>query len=110
MKLGRYRIIYSNGVTQVKDLISQDDFKNTLAPGLMEVYRLTQIKAHEVAKELKSTLKKQFGDNYFTSESPIGKAMFTGRLVLVDVNYDEPCTVVRIGDSTDQDETQINEE
>lgn len=56
--LGTYRIMYHNGIVQVKNLISHDDYLNF-------------IKTNKVKM-----------DNYFTDKSPLYDAIKDGRLVL----------------------------
>lgn len=89
--LGKFKIIYSNGVNQEKILISQEEYKNTIKPKLEEIIKLESEliglgKKNKRRVEIEDSIKKiedsiNIGE-FFTSESPLGKALTTGILVL----------------------------
>lgn len=80
--IGQYRITYQRGITQTMDLISQEDFENIIKVKLDEIYDFQVAKNNIAAALLKKEIKDEFGDNYFTTGSPIYKAFETGILSL----------------------------
>lgn len=98
--LGLYKIDYLNGVVQYKHLIKHSVFvalkplmeevntlkglikkldkKGTKTPGDIEQQSFLK----DQLKQLKSTLKNQIGEYYFTDESPIFKAINTNIIEL----------------------------
>lgn len=84
--LGKYRITYpSYNTTQVKNLVSHDDYKAVVSRQ-NELIRLIanydkksdpaglvalQKELDKVAKEVKSELAREFGDEFFTDQSPL---------------------------------------
>ena len=84
--LGKYRITYpSYSATQVKNLVSHDDYKAVVSRQ-NELIRLIanydkktdpaglvvlQKELDKVAKDVKSELSRQFGDEFFTDQSPL---------------------------------------
>ena len=84
--LGRYRITYpSYNTAQVKNLVSHEVYKTVVNRqneliGLIANYDkkgdpaglvALQKELDKVAKEVKSELAKQFGDEFFTDQSPL---------------------------------------
>lgn len=90
--LGVYGIFYERSITQVKNLIRQEDYENEIKPIYNEIYaleieRLSKNKKSSKYKELSkaiSTLQKSISylGNFFTTDSPLGKAIYAGKLVL----------------------------
>lgn len=80
--LGKYKIIYNNGITQIKDLIGHDDFENIIVPKSNEIHDLMLVKNESQAKLIKQELYEMFGDDYFTDKSPLYGAFLTGVLSL----------------------------
>ena len=91
--LGKYRITYpSYNTTQVKNLVSHDYYKAVVSRQ-NELIRLIanydkksdpaglvalQKEIDKVAKEVKSELARQFGDEFFTDQSPLWLSQETG--------------------------------
>ena len=91
--LGKYRITYpSYNTTQVKNLVSHDDYKAVVSRQ-NELIRLIanydkktdpaslvalQKELDKVAKDVKSELARQFGDEFFTDQSPLWLSQETG--------------------------------
>jgi|ERR1035441_3645162 hypothetical protein len=81
--LGTYKITYDNGATQIKNLISHDDFINIYKVGQDKIYELekaNKFKETNSTREIKKSLKGFFGDEWFTDKSPIFDAIKTGKL------------------------------
>lgn len=81
----KYSIRYHNDITQIKDMIDQSEYEGVIKPTLQAIYELEvkgSNKSKKEARALKAELKEKYGDNYFTSESPIAKAIKTGILSL----------------------------
>lgn len=102
--LGTYKITYDGGVTQFKDLISQEDYDNILKPLKQSIQELEGIKntdkafpaAQKTIKENKRQIFEMFGDNYFTSESPLFYAIETGILKLpIHQGGEHKCTLIK---------------
>jgi hypothetical protein len=79
---GKYSITYYNGITQVKDLITQDDFENVIQPKQKEIFEYMLVDDKMAANAIKRELFDLFGDNYFTDGSPLYGAFKTGKLIL----------------------------
>ena len=82
---GTYRIEYGNGMVQYKNLISDEDFENVVKPsnniiGYLETFKKTEVQVHKI----KSGLIELFGDEFFTVSSPLGIAIKSGVLVLLE--------------------------
>ena len=83
------KITYENGITQTKNLISHDTYINLIKPKLIEIADLenelskaNKSKIKEIKfkiKELKNSITIK---DYFTTESPLGKALHSGILKL----------------------------
>lgn len=106
-RLGRYQVTYNNGLTQELDLISHNDFIGIIKTNKDEIYDLinhpdnknpkTKEYHLKIAAIMKRQLSEMFGDNYFTTESPIYKAIETGILSLPLLQGgDSFCTVIKI--------------
>lgn len=83
--ISKCKIIYENGITQYKDLISQIDYEEIIKPKLNEAYLLEkENKWKETArsKQLKLEVTELFGTEYFTTHSPLGLAIRTNCLTL----------------------------
>lgn len=82
--IGRYKIVYQNGITQYKFLISHSDYEEMkLIKDQIFLHEESGVKERqEIARELKSQLKIKFGDSWFTDQSPIYLASQTGILSL----------------------------
>ena len=84
MILGKYLLHWTDiNVVQTKDMISHQDYVNVIKPTKLAIHELEALKKPE-NKEMISALKdklKVFGDNWFTDESPIGKAIQSGVLL-----------------------------
>lgn len=81
-----YKLIYPNGIVQEKDLISHDDFNNIIKPKRKLMYELEASKDKNdniEANVIKKELRFMFGDNYFTTESPLYNAITLGYMDLL---------------------------
>lgn len=80
----KYKITYSNGFVQIKELISQDfyDFEIKTREAQRSKLELAkkQKEANQIAKEIKQLLPKC---EWFTSESPICKAIHNGGFLIL---------------------------
>lgn len=85
MVLAKYKIRYSSGIEQVKNLVKQEDydqFQNQVSI-LVKDSEPKNKKANEVEiKRLTNEFKSLHGDEYFTTGSPLGVAIHSGLLVL----------------------------
>lgn len=105
---GLYQITYSNGLNQVKNLISHDDYLNVIRPLEIEIdFLKSTIKKkskdkNEMAKKQKLHLLKikcnsLFSGYYFTDKSPLYEAIETGILNLPKAQGgSKKCTVAPI--------------
>ena len=90
--IGLYEIIYSSGVKQECYLISHLDFLTVIQKKKDEIAELQNHPDNRKPKtkeyhdkkisEIKKWLTDKYSDNYFTTESPLGKAIKTGILSL----------------------------
>ena len=100
--LGQYKITYHCGITQIKNLISHQDFVDTIKPKQQAIYDLECLKENKKAnehkiKQIKNELKEMFSDNYFTDKSPLFEAHLTGLLALPEhCGGTKPCSVVEV--------------
>ncbi len=89
-----YNITYSNGVTQKKRLIPQSDYNNIIRPKLIEAEKFFAKNDKAKGNALKAEIKAQFGDNYFTDESPLYEAIESGILSLPKIQGgNTACTI-----------------
>lgn len=84
--IGLYQITYQNGITQQKHLILQKKYQEYVdghkSLHMMKETKKTQKKFKLQIEELTNRLHNNFGDSFFTTESPLGKAIKTGELCL----------------------------
>lgn len=87
--LSVYKIFYPEfNVSQVKNLISHNDYINDIKPKMAEIARLEAIapksKTNErKIAEFKKYIKDMFGSEYFTDNSPIWNSQFNnGKMIL----------------------------
>lgn len=80
--LGKYQIIYWNGIKQVKNLIDHEDYINHIKPIYFKIDELEIIKKNKEAKLLKKELKDTYGESWFTDKSPLFEAISTSYLNL----------------------------
>ena len=98
--IDRYKLIYPNGIIQEKDLISHDDFNNIIKPKRKLMYELENSKNknyNEEANVIKKELRFMFGDNFFTTESPLHEAITLGYMdLLASQGYRNFIKVIKI--------------
>lgn len=95
--ISKFSITYDNGITQVKNLVSQEDFDQIIKPKLKEIYELETKDMKKEANLIKKSLKEMFSSNYFTTESPLYDAYKTGYLDLpLHCGGRKPCHVVEL--------------
>lgn len=113
--LGTYQITYpdTTDVVQTKDLILHDDYLNIIVPTKKEISllesspmnkKIEDSDSEETIKEKNTifdsisdakAILKPFGSNYFTTESPLGKAINSGYLDLNMPYFKKPmCCIV----------------
>lgn len=92
--LGLYLIVYSNGMTQEKNLISHKDYINVILPKKEQIYNAEMKKDYETSSSLKKELLADFGDEWFTDKSPMFDAIDTGMLILGKYSY--KCTIKKL--------------
>ena len=83
--LGVYKISYDNGATQIKNMISHDDFVNVYKVAQERIYELekaNKFKETASSKQLKKEMKYFFGPEWFTDKSPLFDAYKTGKMYL----------------------------
>ncbi len=85
--IGKYKIIYGNGMTQIKSLIKHSDFLEIINPTKDLIHELQLKKKEKEVSILKNELKEMFGEEYFTDKSPIYKALNTNILELPIGNF-----------------------
>ena len=101
--IGRYQITYKNGVVQEKNLILHSDYKHIIIPKEDRFYELskdkkslTQTEIEEMI-QIKNDLFQMFGDEWFTDNSPIFKAINTGILSLpLSQGGDHQCEIIKL--------------
>lgn len=85
--IGKFRLTYANGISQVKLLITQEDYKSIIKPILDNIAELEAQRSginkkskryKEISEKLRE-LKKPISElgEFFTSESPLGLALHT---------------------------------
>ncbi len=75
--LGTYKIVYDNGVQQIKNLVSHEDWLST-----------------KDRKDWKKVQLELFGEAWFTDQSPLFEAISTGVLDLLEQQGGKiPCTL-----------------
>lgn len=80
--LATYRIQYGNGVVQIKNLINHSDYIEIIKPTKDLINQLEINREWESASAEKRRLKSLFGDDYFTTQSSLYKAISCGILWL----------------------------
>ena len=80
--IGKYKLTYSSGISNEKDLIRHDDFVNIIKPTTHAIGGLDSKRDKMLIGQLKGVLNELFGDNWFTDESPLYNGIETGILVL----------------------------
>lgn len=85
--IGKFRLTYANGISQVKLLITQEDYKSIVKPILDNIAELEaqrsginkKSKRYKEISEKLGELKKPISElgEFFTSESPLGLALHT---------------------------------
>ena len=84
----KYQITYTEHdvpITQQKYLIKHEDMLNIINPiqdVISTLEKENKYKPTKESKQLKSLLVDMFGGMWFTDESPLGRAMKTGKLEL----------------------------
>lgn len=85
--IGKFKLTYANGISQVKLLITQEDYKSIVKPILDNIAELEAQRSginkkskryKEISEKLRE-LKKPISElgEFFTSESPLGLALHT---------------------------------
>lgn len=82
MVLGRYKIEYDNGVTQIKNLIDHSDYLEEIKPALAEIDLLQSKKKYKQADALKHWIYRKCGKQWFTNKSPLYFSIQSGILSL----------------------------
>lgn len=80
IKVVKYKVEYNNGFVQIRDLINQEDYESIYLVKQKEIAILLNNKQEKEANKIKSHLKQTFGDNFFTTNSPLFKAKDNGEL------------------------------
>lgn len=83
--IGKFRLTYANGMSQVKLLITQEDYKSIIKPILDNIAELEACEINKKSKRYKEIfgklreLKKLISElgEFFTSESPLRLALHT---------------------------------
>lgn len=85
--IGKFKLTYANGISQVKLLITQEDYKSIVKPILDNIAELEaqrsginkKSKRYKEISEKLGELKKPISElgEFFTSESPLGLALHT---------------------------------
>jgi len=78
----KYKITYHNGISQVKNLISHDDFLNDIKPTYDLIYELEVEKKMKDVFYHKKRLTNTYGHEWFTDKSPLFFAIQSGILEL----------------------------
>ena len=87
--LNIYKIYYPEyNVSQVKNLISHNDYVNDIKPKLFEIARLEAITPKSKNNErkiyeLKKYIKDMFGSEYFTDNSPLWNSQFNNEKMVL---------------------------
>lgn len=104
--IAKYKITYENGFSQVKNLISHEDYVNIVMPKRLEAYQLEleiyslQKKDPEVQRKenrirtLNKEVVSQFGEYFFTDKSPLFDAITTSICTQQPhARYTDKCTI-----------------
>lgn len=87
--IGKFKLTYANGISQVKLLITQEDYKSIVKPILDNIAELEAQRSginkkskryKEISEKLRE-LKKPISElgEFFTSTSPLGLALWSSR-------------------------------
>ena len=85
MILGKYKITYSNGISQFKNLISHIDYLQDIRvveDNIYELEKKNKFKETKESLELKRYLKDTYGEFWFTDESPLWSSRLNGIMKL----------------------------
>lgn len=97
---GKYQIIYNCGITQIKYLVSHDDYVNIFKASKERIFDIeikNNFKETKESKRIKTELKIMFGDNFFTDKSPLYNAYLTGILELSkNQGGYRPCKIIKL--------------
>lgn len=86
--IGKFKLTYANGISQVKSLITQENYKSIVKPILDNIAKLEAQRSgvnkkskryKEISEKLRE-LKKPISElgEFFTNESPLGLALWYG--------------------------------
>ncbi len=89
--IGKFKLTYANGISQVKLLITQEDYKSIVKPILDNIAELEAQRSginkkskryKEISEKLRE-LKKPISElgEFFTSTSPLGLALWSSRFL-----------------------------
>lgn len=86
--IGKFKLTYANGISQVKSLITQENYKSIVKPILDNIAELEaqrrgvnkKSKRYKEISEKLRELKKPISElgEFFTNESPLGLALWYG--------------------------------
>lgn len=85
MIIATYKITYQNGISQVKNLINHEAYIDKVRPCLELIDELKLTKNKKFIGIVKNYLKAEFGEHWFTNQSPLFEAIETG---VIKSNYD----------------------
>ena len=89
-----YKIKYNCGIEQEKNLITHEEFENVIKPKQKRIAELKSKGFNNVAKILNSEIIITYGNSYFTTKSPLYKAIKTKHLKLPNNQGGvRPCSV-----------------
>lgn len=77
--IGKFKLTYANGISQVKLLITQEDYKSIVKPILDNI---AELEAQRSGINKKSKRYKEISEKlreFFTSTSPLGLALWSSR-------------------------------
>ncbi len=84
--INKYKITYSCGIVQYKNLISHSDYNDIMKPMKEQIHLLEKENNNKPTLEslsIKRQMKSYFSDNWFTDESPLFDAIKTNKLILL---------------------------
>jgi len=74
--IDRYKIKYNSGIEQEKNLISHSEFESVIKPKQKRIAELSEKGFKKTASVLKGEISKTYGDEWFTTKSPLYKNKF----------------------------------
>lgn len=88
--IAKYEIIYENGISQISNLIDHSFYLSTIVPLMYKIEDAKKHKKELLVKSYKKEIDAMVGKDYFTTGSPMFRAIKTGLLKFQNGNQGGP--------------------